>query len=233
VRLIVTRPKEDAEALQGKLEALGHEVVLSPLLEIGAIADTIIPDERYQLLTLTSANGARTLARHPDLPRLKNIPVLTVGPQSAEAARNAGFSNVAMAGGDAAGLADHIAQNRDPKRGPLLYVSGRDTAGDFTGRLESRGFRVIRVIAYEARAASELAPEARAAADAVFLYSPRTARVWAELAHRAHVDGRAMMHLCISRNAAAVLPENWPRRIAAAPTEAAMFDLIRTMDTEG
>jgi uroporphyrinogen-III synthase len=233
VRLIVTRPLVDAEALKDKLETLGHEVVLSPLLEIIPAANAVVPDQHYQMIALTSANGARALSHHESLPKLHHLPVLTVGPQSAEAARRAGFTDVTMAGGDAAELAGYIARTRDPKAGPVLYMSGRESAGDFAGRLKNAAFIIVRVIAYEAKAASELAPAVSLAVDGVLLYSPRTARIWAELAGRQVIDVPAMMHICISHNTAAMLPESWPRRIAAEPSEAAMLDLIAEMDVDG
>ena len=43
MRLIVTRPQEDADALKTRLEALGHKVILSPLLEILPLADAVRP----------------------------------------------------------------------------------------------------------------------------------------------------------------------------------------------
>src|SRR2546430_15235921 len=103
MRLIVTRPRQDAESLKAKLEALGHSVILSPLLEVVPIADTVIPDKPYQLIALTSANGARALSRHRALPKLHRLPAFTVGAQSAGAAKSVGFTNVHMAGGDAIG----------------------------------------------------------------------------------------------------------------------------------
>jgi len=228
MRLIVTRPREDAEALKARLEALGHEAISSPLLEIVPRPQITIPEHRYQLLAVTSANGVRALARHPSLPWLRGLPLLAVGPQSAEAARGLGFNDVEPAGGDARGLAAHIASSRDSAAGPILYISGRDSAGDFTGLLSTAGFPVIRVIAYEARMASALAPEVGAGADAVLLYSPRTARVWTELIAR---DGlvataEAMIHICISANAAVALPESYVKRVATEPTDAAMLDIV-------
>jgi len=231
MRLIVTRPQEDADALKTRLEALGHKVILSPLLEILPLADAVIRDAPYQLIALTSANGMRALARHPALPQLRSRPVLAVGPQSAQAARSAGFSDVTMAGGDAIGLAEYIAKTGDRRKGPVLYLSGRDSAGNFAARLEARGFTVARVIAYEARAASQLSAEVHSGADGVLLFSPRTARIWVELIARSGLEAaaRGMIHICISKNAGAALPETYPRRIAAQATEAAMLDVIASL----
>jgi uroporphyrinogen-III synthase len=233
MRLIVTRPIEDAKVLKAKLERLGHSVILSPLLDIVPLADAAIPEDRYQLIALTSANAARALARHPALPQLTRLSAFVVGPQSAQAAHEAGFADVHAEGGDAAGLADHIARTRDPDGGPVLYVSGRDSAGDFAGRLRRSGFSVTRVIAYEARPAPKLAPQVHLGADGVLLYSPRSARIWAELvAHEGlGVIVREMIHVCISGNAAAALPQAYAKRIAAQPTDAAVIAEIQKPET--
>jgi uroporphyrinogen-III synthase len=231
MRLIVTRPREDAEALKAKLEELGHSVILSPLLDIVHNADIALPDEHYQFLALTSANGAHALAGHPMLPRLRSLPVLTVGPQSADAARSAGFVDVQATGGDATGLARYIAESRDPTAGAVLYVSGRDSASDFTGLLTAAGFKIARIIAYEAKAAAALATEVRDGADAVLLFSPRTARVWVDLVAKADLErmAMAMIHICISGNTAAALPDAYARRVASVPTEAAMLDIVASV----
>src|SRR5438132_1394541 len=122
MRLIVTRPQEDADALKTRLEALGHKVILSPLLEILPLADAVIRDAPYQLIALTGANG-------------------------------------------------------------------------------------------------------------VLLFSPRTARIWVELIARSGLEAaaRGMLHICISKNAGAALPETYPRQIAAQATEAAMLDVIASL----
>ena len=227
MRVIVTRPQGDAEGLAAKLEALGHEPILSPLLEIAPLRFEI-PSENYQLVAFTSANGARVISGHPTARHLLSLPAFTVGGQSASAAQKAGFARVEAAGGDAAGLADHIARNQDPQAGPVLYVSGRDSASDFAGLLKSSGFDVRRVIAYEAKPASRLAPAVREGADAVLLFSPRTARVWATLlvSEKLTRAGQIMPHVCISPNAAAALPCEYPKVVAGSPTEEGMIQAL-------
>jgi uroporphyrinogen-III synthase len=153
------------------------------------------------------------------------LPVLAVGPQSAAAARQAGFAEITEAGGDGEGLARHIIDHAGPEQGPILYLSGLDTASDFAGHLARRGFAVTRVIAYEARPATALAAEA-ARADGVLLYSPRSARLWLDLADRQAIATDAMVHFCLSPNIAAILPDGFARRVAARPHEEALLEII-------
>ena len=108
-------------------------------------------------------------------------------------------------GGDVAGLGEAVTRHCDPKNGPVLYLSGSETAGDLKATLEGRGFRVDRVMFYDAVPAEALAPEAIAAikqgtADGVLLYSPRTARIWAKLLMQAGIlaEGSRLNHFCLS-----------------------------------
>jgi uroporphyrinogen-III synthase len=225
MRLVVTRPVEDAETLKSRLEALGHEVILSPLLSIAPRADVTIPHENYQAIALTSANAVRCLAGSPLLGDLHHLPVMAVGPQSAAAARQAGFTRITEAGGDGAGLARHIISTLHPKDGPILYLSGLDTASDFTGLLEAGGLTARRIIAYEAKPAAALSPQA-AGAQGVLLYSPRSARLWLDLARRHAVPAHVMVHFCLSANIAAILPDGFARQVAARPDEDALLEII-------
>ncbi|MGE0007743.1 MAG: uroporphyrinogen-III synthase [Parvibaculaceae bacterium] len=225
MRLLVTRPRRDADVLEPRLARLGHEVIVSPLLEIVPRPEIDIPAARYQLIAVTSANALRCLSDDDRLDRLRRLPVMAVGPQSAAAARQAGFACIVEAGGDGAGLAEHIIEHSRPEAGAVLYLSGLDTASDFSGRLERAGFTVTRIIVYEARAAAALAPDA-ASADGVLLYSPRSARLWLDLAGRQGIRARAIMHFCLSPNIAAILPDGFARRVAARPDEDALLEII-------
>jgi uroporphyrinogen-III synthase len=225
MRLLVTRPWHDAQVLTHKLLQLGHEVIASPLLEIAPRPDIRIPDLSYQLIALTSANAMRCLAGDVLLDRLRHLPVMAVGPQSSAAARQAGFAAITEAGGDGIGLARHIIAHARPEAGPILYPSGLDTASDFAGHLERSGFTVARVIVYEARAATRLSADA-ARAEGVLLYSPRSARLWLDLAAKEGIATDAMLHYCLSANIAAILPDRLARRVAARPDEDALLEII-------
>ena len=80
MRVIVTRPEGQGHELASGLEALGHEVVLCPLVRIESLGEGPIDAEGYDWLIVTSANGARELAR-----RLTGRPqhVAAVGPATA------------------------------------------------------------------------------------------------------------------------------------------------------
>ncbi len=230
MRLILTRPEKDARPLADKLQALGHACIRVPLMEIVPREGAVVPAARYQAVCITSANG---LANPSLLAGLRDTKLLCVGPQSAAAATAAGFTDVTAAGGDVVGLTAYITSHLRPADGPLLYLSGAATSGDLEGRLQREGFGVARVVSYDAVSTTpdDLA-KAVTSADAVLLYSPRTAKLWVEQIEKAKLAHHMadMIHLCLSQAVANALPESWPRRVAHTPDEAAMLAVLEGLE---
>lgn len=228
MRIAVTRPEEDAGALTAKLQGLGHEVVMAPLMAIRPRPGVMIPDLPWQAIAVTSANGIRALGPRPEL---RSIRTLTVGPQSLKAAQAAGFAAEAH-GGDVHGLAAFIREGLDPAVGPILYLSGAETAGDLEGQLKKAGFSCHRAVLYDAVPAESLGPAEeplrQAQLDAVLLYSPRSARIWLSLAEAAGLLPQAaeLRNFCLSANVASVLPAPWEKTVPETPDEQAMLALL-------
>ena len=228
MRIAVTRPEEDAGPLTAKLTALGHEVVMAPLLTIRPRDGVVIPHLPWQAIAVTSANGIRALGTGHGLTSFRT---LTVGPQSLAAARAAGFDAEAH-GGDVNGLAAFIRGELTPEAGPILYLSGAETAGDLAAQLAAAGFDCRRVVLYDAAPAETLGAAEDALRqgrlDAVLLYSPRSAKIWRGLVEAAGLGAKAagLRHLCLSRNVAAALPQDWNCAISASPDEAAILRLL-------
>src|SRR6185436_14000128 len=97
MRLLVTRPEPDATRTAETLRGRGHEVLLAPLLSMQAIAAKVVG--QYDAVLMTSANAARSVSDHPRVAEFARLPCLTVGARTAEAARAAGFGDVASADG--------------------------------------------------------------------------------------------------------------------------------------
>jgi uroporphyrinogen-III synthase len=226
--IAVTRPEEDAGPLKARLEAMGHQVAMAPLMTIRPRMNVIIPDKAWQAIAVTSANAIRAL---PAGHRLETFRVLTVGPQSLKAATAAGLQAEAH-GGDVNGLAAFIRRALDPEAGPVLYLSGAETAGDLEGQLNSTGFDCHRAVLYDAVPAASLgaaaSPLESGEIDAVLLYSPRSARIWLALAGAAGLVAQAshLRNFCLSANVASVLPDGWAKVIPETPDEQAMLALL-------
>lgn len=232
MRLLVTRPREDAEAFAAILRVRGHEAVVAPLLELRFMPGGEISLNKVQAVLASSANGIRGFAaRSPE----RNLPVYVVGPQTAEAARHFGFANVISADGDAAALIAKVAESTNPADGKLLHASGTETAGRIKQGLEAHGYQVEAVILYEAVPLESLPADAgeelRAdRLDGVLMFSPRSARIFAALAAKNDLAEHCqrLEALCISvQTAEALSPLVFARlAVAGSPNQAAMLDLL-------
>ncbi len=109
--------------------------VLAPLLE-GAAG-----------LLFTSANGVRAFAAAS---ARRDLPALAVGDATADAARAAGFADVASAGGTVADLALLVRRRLKPEAGALVHSAAQEVAGDLAGALGRDGYEVRRAILYDA-----------------------------------------------------------------------------------
>ncbi len=232
MRVLITRPREDAAGLAEAFAAHGIETLIEPMLEILYRDAENLDLAGVQAVLLTSANGVRALARAS---ARRDILALAVGPATARAARELGFAAVATAGGDVAALAALAAERCRPEDGPLVHVSGSVVAGDLAGRLAAAGFETRRATLYEARPAeslSEAAARAIAAGtiDAVALFSPRTAKTFVRLAARAGLEAAlaGTDALCLSEAVAgAARALSWRAvRIAERPDQEALVALL-------
>lgn len=232
MRILVTRPLDDAEATVAKLKSLGHQAIAAPLLDIRFREDATIDLTGVQAILATSANGIRALERAT---QIRDVRVLAVGPQTAEAARLAGFKHVENAKGDAATLAEAAARWAKPQDGALLHTQAQETKGGLPERLRALGYDVRTVVLYEAVAAESLPQEASdalqsGALDAVMFYSPRSARVFFNCVVNAGIaqTTSALSALCISQPTADALRPLVFREllIAARPDQEAMLRLV-------
>lgn len=244
MRLLLTRPEADSAPLAAALRARGHECIVSPLMEIAFHPPAKLDLAGVAALLATSSNGVRALLAPPDADKLRALPLFAVGDATARTAREAGFAQVHVAGGDVARLAECVAARLAPGAGRLLHVAGRERAGDLKAALEERGFAVDVVVLYAAAAATGFTPGARAALacgalDAVLLYSPRTARIYAGLVAAADLSeaARAVHHLCLSRAVAeALAPLDLAAgkvHVAARPEQAALVALLGRIGAAG
>jgi uroporphyrinogen-III synthase len=232
MRALITRPAEDAERIAAPLRARGVEVVLEPLLVILPAAGPAPTLEGVQALLFTSANGVRAFAAASSN---RVLPAFAVGDATAKVAREAGFSTIHSANGDVAALAALVREHLSPKDGALVHVTGTATAGDLAGDLEVQGFQVRVERLYQARTAVALSRETRdllaqGGIDAVFLFSPRTAKTFVDLLTKARLT-RALSKTTLYALSPAVaealagLPAR-ATRVAGTPTQDALLALF-------
>ncbi|HXF87381.1 MAG TPA: uroporphyrinogen-III synthase [Xanthobacteraceae bacterium] len=231
MRLLVTRPEDEGRRTAEMLRALGHEVLLAPLLRIEPIPDADFGPPPWPGVLMSSANAARAVAAHPRKGELVALPLLAVGDRTAEAAREAGFMDVTSAGGEATDLARAAATRFAGCKAPLLYLAGRDRARDLPaalGELRVRTVVVYRAIKVERLPSAVQAALAAGRLDGVLHYSRRSAETYLALADAAGLRAKALapLHYCLSARIAAALADAPEVRIAAEPNEAALLRLI-------
>ncbi|MGX1167479.1 uroporphyrinogen-III synthase [Bradyrhizobium sp. USDA 372] len=237
--ILVTRPHPDNEATADNLRARGHAVLLAPALKLEPVAFQGESDVSYDAVLVTSANAIRALVLQlPDLGLLQ-LPLFAVGEHTAAAAREAGFAEVIVAGGDAASLRDKVRQSaRDKvlkKKSTLLYLAGGDLSRDLGGELGAEGFRVVTRTTYRMAPVKHLPREvcegfAAHGIEAVLHYSRRSARAFLDAARDEGVEisALAIPHCCLSETVAGVLREAGASQVlvAATPDETALFDSL-------
>jgi len=234
VRLLLTRPKADAERTAAALRARGHNVVIAPLLHIEPIADADIGAGPWAAILITSANAAPAAAAHGRAAELRALPVFAVGDRSASAMRDAGFAQVTSAGGGVEDLAQLVADRMKPGA-QLLYLAGAERSGDLAGALGARNFIIRTVVIYRAVAVGVL-PRAAAVAltqgvDGVLHFSRRSAEAYVHAVGTAGLGEAGLQkpaHFCLAAAAAELLTRAGVRdiRVAPTPSEAALIALI-------
>ena len=188
LRVLVTRPRDEAAELAKALAGRGIATIIEPMLDIHDRDDR--PDlAGVQAILCTSANGVRALARLSDQ---RSLPLLAVGGSTASRARAEGFAEVHSAGGAVADLVRLACERLRPGAGRLLHVAGSVVAGDLAGDLRGKGFVVERAVLYEARPVAALTAEtARVLAAGIvgfaLFYSPRTSAIFVRVAKQAGI----------------------------------------------
>ena len=232
MHLLLTRPRADAKALAEMLRSRGHRAIVAPMVAIRPKPGAAVSLSGVQAIMATSANGVRALAARTTE---RGVPLYAVGDATARAAHGEGFTQVESAAGDVDALAALVTGRCTPAAGALLHVAGTAVAGDLAGTLGRAGFTVCRATLYEARLARTLPAAARRALedralDGALFFSPRTAASFDNLLRCAALAEavQPLTAFCLSpavAEAAAALP--WRAvRVAAAPTEAALLELI-------
>jgi uroporphyrinogen-III synthase len=232
MRVLITRPRAEAEALAAILKARGIESTIESLLEIEPAVMPALSLDGVAALLFTSANGARAFAA---LESGRHFPVYAVGERTAETAREAGFPSVESARGDVGELASLVRRKLDPKNGALLHAAGAAVKGDLAAMLAPDGFEVRCLVLYEAVPKKALSSAAVAALldgslDAVLLFSNRSAETFISLVRGAGVEEACarLIAFCLSPAVAeAASAITWREvRTASRPEQAALLELL-------
>ena len=231
MRVLLTRAAEDAARTGATLRAAGHDIVLSPVIEIVASEATWPAGVIDAVLATSSHAFARPdFGPQPEARRLMSL--VLVGHRTVERARERGFAGATIVAANAAALSLAFGtMTHAPRR--LVYLAGRDRKPEIEVALATAGQAVEVIEAYRAQGIDSLPKDAETALvaralDAVLHYSRRSATLFAGLASRRGLDIAHLRHLCLSADVAAPLHERGLPgiEIAGAPNEAALLGLL-------
>ncbi len=171
LRVLVTRPREQAQPLVEALVSEGFDVVVEPLIAIEPLSAEPIDVRGYDCVIVTSANGARELAR-----RMNETPqrIAAIGPGTVAALDEAGLRAEVVADVHTQeGLVDAFSQR--PQR--ALFVGAEGARSYLAEALDSDFLAVYRTV--------ELSVDDLPPADLAILMSPSAARAYASAGGRA------------------------------------------------
>jgi uroporphyrinogen-III synthase len=161
------------------------------------------------------------------------LPAMTVGDNSAEAARAVGFVDVTSAAGDGRDLVRRAGARFIGSVRPLLYLAGEDRARDLAGELGAFGLAVHTAVVYRAVAATGFPPTVRAALfsgglDGVVHFSRRSVENYLACADGMLDRALQPAHFCLSARAAEPLKAAGAAAIhvATRPDEAALLAMV-------
>lgn len=232
MRVLVTRPEDDARYTAGELASRGHEAVIAPIFSIRFFSGPEPSLDDTQAILATSGNGIRAMAGRS---ARRDVPVLAVGAHTAAAAHSAGFRQVFNAQGDSVALTREVIARLPPEGGALLLLAGTNASPDLPATLERAGFRVRICVLYDTVAVPELPGAALEALrsetlDAALLFSPRSARLLVKRVREAALAAacRRLIACCISESTAQSLDglEFARVRVAERPDQEALLALL-------
>lgn len=232
MRIVLTRPQEDSERTAVALRAKSHDVLIAPLLRVEPVDAKLRTN--WGGVVITSAHAAAALAQLPAREALIKLPLYAVGKRTADAAREVGFTDIIVAGGDVRDLLRTIVARRADEKGPLLYLAGEDRSGDLIGDLSVRGIAAEMAVIYRAAAApfSAALIEALKAGevDAVLHFSRRSAESYLAGARTAGIaePALAVRHYCLSAQIAEPFQAAGAARVFVAkrPDEASIIEIL-------
>ena len=236
--ILVTRPQPDNETTAAALRAKGFGVLQAPMLRFEPVAFHDDAEARYGAVIVSSANAIRAIEAHLTR-QLLALPLFAVGERTAQAARHAGFGDVAVAEGNVAALRELILASVRAKTlkkaSTLLYLAGADLAGDLAGELGERGFNVVTHTTYRMIPVLRLPQETCEAfaanrIEAVLHYSRRSARAFLDAVRAAGVEisALAIPQCCISDAVAQIVRDVGATQVLVARSsdESGLFEAL-------
>jgi uroporphyrinogen-III synthase len=220
MKILVTRPSEDAARTASRLMHLGHEVLVAPVTVV-LPTHNLIPNHIFDAVIATSANALRMLDAEA-LAYLSDQRLFCVGAKTASAAKERGFLRIITGRGSGADLVSEIIATL-PANARCLYLTGKPRKPAIEDGLAKAGIAVTPIELYAMAPVKHwpACPAKEIQTCEVALHFSR-ASVEALLI-RAVQQGldlhlASLRHLCLSEDVAAPLRARGFNKISVAPS---------------
>jgi uroporphyrinogen-III synthase len=222
--VLITRPRDEAEAFAVGVAAIGYTPVIEPLLSVELLP--LQDDATAQALVVTSPQ----VFKHNLPESWRHLPLFVMGPASKLLAQSQGFTEIISADGDFTRLCSLVSEKIAAKQ-PVLYLRGETVRHDLKAVLLRHNVR--EQIAYTTEPCQKISLEGfkNGTIQIVTLFSPRSAVLFKDLMIEAGIadELRGIKLLCLS---AAVLESvkslPWEQvRLAHSPDQQGMLDALQ------
>lgn len=225
--VIITRAQPGASASAQRVRDFGLRAIESPALSLRLVDP--VPELRLEGsagVLFTSANGVRFFK---DVSRQRDLAAWCVGPSTAEAAQEAGFSTVHNADGNSEDLAALVTRNADPSHGHLVHVANTAAGEILQTTLSHAGFDVQFVGLYAPEDAESLSGEAKDVLSTektvcVLIHSAKGGSSFAKLC--APFSNIQITFICVSDKAAKPISHLGMVEVASRPNEDALLQKL-------
>lgn len=180
--ILITRNRTDSAELVEFLEQQGLTCFCEPLFTVKKhrIPKILSP---ISAAIITSSNACFALAESG---LVKNLPIFCVGKITAKKLSEFGFTNLRISAPENADSLLELVKSQCRKNDVIAYFHGSIITLDFKNELESQGFRVEKIPAYETREVKKFSVElkkflAKNSCDYVLIFSSNSAEIFLRL----------------------------------------------------
>ncbi|MEZ5692157.1 MAG: uroporphyrinogen-III synthase [Rickettsiales bacterium] len=235
--ILITRPKGDESLLKDELTRRNYKIIHEPLTEIILKHDSRMEVEHFlfkdpNAVLITSSHGAKSLSLLTDI---RDMFLLCVGDNTANTAKQLGFSNVTATGENVDHMIDYVMDCYD-ENSEFLYISGEHTSADLENIFSVRGMSVKRIITYEAVAVDEISDTTkeqlkRGNINVVTFFSKRAAEIFLTLIEKNELSAilRETDAFCLSENIAGII-ERYKWKTVNISKQATLKSLLDSID---
>jgi uroporphyrinogen-III synthase len=225
--ILITRPYNIGINSQNKISKLGKKSLLIPLIKIKYL-DIEISDSNYDYIVVTSQNAIATFRNNL---WMKDKYILVVGGKTKDLLLQKNCKKILLCEENVSDLINNM-YTKISSVSNILYICGDHLSYDLEGSLKSNSYNITSKVVYTSDAITELSKNEIAqineVVEVVMFYSPRTAKIFANLALKYNLYTRNKIAICISNKCANnIVNLQWMGvKIASSPNEIKMLELI-------